>query len=341
MSKYQVHVMTVKPHMAFEKDHSSFEDAVKQLNELAEWQSNEFGEFIDEYTFDDTDTILITAPSGKVVKAWQRYDAVDIASFAKFDRDTLPDVFEGWQIVGHDGFNIHGEDDDPFNLTSYAILVDGAQNIAREWCRTRPDYKVIPVFGGDIEEPEFVSIDNLNPDTIRMIIGTEKSKPGFTIVVIADGDTPYVDSVYSTWEAAKRVFDHMIESKEHLNGDGNLTFVFDHADVLMIAGPDNHFLEVWNRDDPMRAEDFAAFDLFNLPPAVIGWKMVDGQGSLVHGESADPFGLNEKSVLLGTAASDARVWAKETGDVFVAPVFRNAIEEPEFVHEMPSRTLAM
>jgi hypothetical protein len=69
----------------------------------------------------------------------------------------------GWQIVNSEGWSIHGDPDDPFELNSFDILVDDAVEIAKAWAAQHPGYKVVPVMDGDIEEPEFVSQISLSP----------------------------------------------------------------------------------------------------------------------------------------------------------------------------------
>lgn len=68
----------------------------------------------------------------------------------------------GWQIVDPDGYNIHGDDEDPFDLPSFAILVDEARNCALAWTEQNPEFKIAPVHDGDIEEPIFIS-DHIEP----------------------------------------------------------------------------------------------------------------------------------------------------------------------------------
>jgi hypothetical protein len=168
MSKYQVHALSAHPHIAFEVEHESLRSAQKTVNEMKGWMCDQFGEFVDEYTFTDRDTILITDPAGKVVDAWQRDEKLSLVHFSKVSRENMPETFDGWQIVNADGYNIHGEHDDPFGLSSFSILCYDAEDIARSWVENNPGYSVVPVFGGDIEEPEFIVGENLSTETLRM-----------------------------------------------------------------------------------------------------------------------------------------------------------------------------
>lgn len=63
----------------------------------------------------------------------------------------------GWQIINEEGFNIHGDEDDPFELNSFAILTGKAAESAELWVAENDGYEMAPVFEGDIEEPEFIS----------------------------------------------------------------------------------------------------------------------------------------------------------------------------------------
>lgn len=62
----------------------------------------------------------------------------------------------GYQILGADGFNIHGDQDDPFKLNSYDVLVGPAVETARAWREANSGYRVAPVNDGDVEEPAYV-----------------------------------------------------------------------------------------------------------------------------------------------------------------------------------------
>ena len=168
MPNYQVHVLSAHPHLAFEVEHQTLKSAQSTINDMKEWMSDQFGEFTDEYTFEDRDTLLITGPDGKVLDAWQRDEQLDLSHFSKISRENMPETFDGWQIVNSEGYNIHGDHDDPFDLNSFSILCYGAQNIARTWVATNPGYFVVPVFGGDIEEPEFITGDMLLPPAPKM-----------------------------------------------------------------------------------------------------------------------------------------------------------------------------
>lgn len=168
MSNYQVHELSARPQMAFESDHKTLESAQKALNDMKEWMCNQFGEFTDEYSFEDRDTLLITGPDGKVVEVWQRNAELNLDHFARVNRDNMPETFDGWQIVNEAGVNIHGGADDPFSLNSSSVLCYGAEDAARSWVESNPGYSVVPVFGGEIEEPEFVTGDMLSVLTPRM-----------------------------------------------------------------------------------------------------------------------------------------------------------------------------
>ncbi len=168
MSNYQVHALSAHPHMAFEVEHATLNSAQSAVNDMKEWMFDEFGEFINEYTFGDRDTLLITGPDGKVVEAWQRDAELNIDHFSKVNRETMPETLDGWQIVNSEGHSIHGEPDDPFDTNSFSVLCYGAEDAARSWVKSNPGYSVVPVFGGDIEEPEFVTGDMLSVPTPKM-----------------------------------------------------------------------------------------------------------------------------------------------------------------------------
>jgi hypothetical protein len=154
--------------MAFEVEHETLESAQATVADMKEWMSDQFGEFTDEYTFEDRDTLVITGPDGNVIDAWQRDEEIDLAHFSKINRGNMPETFDGWQIVNSDGYNIHGDPDDPFEMNSFSILCYGAEVAARAWAESNPGYSVVPVFGGDIEEPEFVTGDMLSPPAPKM-----------------------------------------------------------------------------------------------------------------------------------------------------------------------------
>jgi hypothetical protein len=69
----------------------------------------------------------------------------------------MPKPVIGHQIIGPDGRNIHGEENDPFDLCSFEILTGEAVEQAKNWVAANSGFKVVPVFEGDVEEPEFVS----------------------------------------------------------------------------------------------------------------------------------------------------------------------------------------
>ena len=168
MAAYQVHALSAHPHVAFEADHATLEGAQSTLSDMKEWMFDQFGEFTDEYTFEDRDTLLITGPDGKVVEAWQRDAEMNLAHFSKINRDAMPETLDGWQIVNSEGYSIHGYPDDPFDMNSASVLCYGAEDKARVWAESNPGYSVVPVFGGDIEEPEFVTGDMLSTSAPKM-----------------------------------------------------------------------------------------------------------------------------------------------------------------------------
>lgn len=62
----------------------------------------------------------------------------------------------GYQITDSNGYNIHGNAEDPFDLSSFEILIGGAVTTAKEWA-SETNFQVIEVRQGEIERPEFVS----------------------------------------------------------------------------------------------------------------------------------------------------------------------------------------
>ena len=106
-----------------------------------------------EFMFADRDELRIEDDDGYVIKTWSREKGVIVENLE--DRDDA-DVI-GWQILNADGHNIHGDDDDPFSISSISILVGEAARLARNWAMQNPGYSVGPVKRGDIEEPEWVS----------------------------------------------------------------------------------------------------------------------------------------------------------------------------------------
>lgn len=116
-----------------------------------------------EFTFSDADEIRIEDDDGCVIKSWSRERGVIVDQVA--ERDDADVV--GWQILNSDGYNIHGDSDDPFGLTSFAILVGDAAASARSWVKDNPGYSVGPVKAGDVEEPEYVSAVRLAAPGLR------------------------------------------------------------------------------------------------------------------------------------------------------------------------------
>ena len=116
-----------------------------------------------KYCYADGDILRIQDEDDRVLKAWSREKGV-----ISEDLDGCDDIdVIGWQILNADGINIHGDSDDPFDLTSFAILVGDAAQSARRWTEATPGYTVGPVRNGDIEEPEFVSSVTLRAPTPR------------------------------------------------------------------------------------------------------------------------------------------------------------------------------
>ena len=74
-------------------------------------------------------------------------------------------ILVGWQIVNAEGWNIHGDENDPFDMSSYDVLKGSAVETAREWCAENPGYKVIEVYDGDVDEPNFVESLETPPPT--------------------------------------------------------------------------------------------------------------------------------------------------------------------------------
>lgn len=162
--KYKIIVLSRCDHFPFEKEHTDLTSAQGVVEHLKEAMSDKNGKFIDEYSFDDDDVILIADPDGKIVHAWQRHADLMPEDFSKLDLSRVSDKFNGWQMMNPDGWNMHGDDDDPYDLPSFAILVDNAVPVAREWVRKNEDYFMAPVYAGDIEAPMYVhSLPDLTP----------------------------------------------------------------------------------------------------------------------------------------------------------------------------------
>lgn len=63
----------------------------------------------------------------------------------------------------------------------------------------------------------------------------------------------------------------------------------------------------------------------------IGWQIVRADGTSVHGDDDDPFGLMSFSVLRGEAVDAASAWVDENEGYAIKPVNPGDIENPEFV----------
>lgn len=107
-----------------------------------------------QFLYSDRDELRIEDDEDLVIKVWSREKGV----IYQFDLSDDPDGnIIGWQIVNADGVSIRAGADDPFDLTSFAILVGPAAKAARDWVAENPGYTVAPVRTGDIENPEFVA----------------------------------------------------------------------------------------------------------------------------------------------------------------------------------------
>lgn len=100
----------------------------------------------------DDDRLQIETSEGVVVRSWSPAGGYQ----STIDFDGATDII-GAQVIGPDGYNIHGQEDDPFELASFEVLTDNAIKTARNWASDHPGYAVVPVFEGDVENPSFVS----------------------------------------------------------------------------------------------------------------------------------------------------------------------------------------
>lgn len=143
-------------------DSPYIEDTFETIDQAVElFESMKTSTFVndgdEEFVFDHKDDILVL-DGDKALLAWNRDEPRDATSYdvSKFQYVERVKKVIGWQIIGPEGYNIHAEEDDPFGLNSFDILVDEAAATAREWVAENPGYSVREVFAGDIEEPEFV-----------------------------------------------------------------------------------------------------------------------------------------------------------------------------------------
>jgi hypothetical protein len=128
-------------------------DKALALLEAAKYATWSDGGGAPEPVYPDADVLSIVGPDGKILKSWSRATGdigPDLASEGR------PPVI-GWQIVNEDGYNIHGDDEDPFGLASYEVMTGGAVATAITWAAANPGYSVVPVREGLVEEPSFVA----------------------------------------------------------------------------------------------------------------------------------------------------------------------------------------
>jgi hypothetical protein len=142
--------------------HEGREAANKHVSDMIEDTYSESGQV--NFLFDGNDDIVVVDEGGQAVSAWNRHSPKSVKDFADFDFGKyLGDDAErkarkliGFQITNLAGENIHGTDEDPFQLTSVEVLTDAAVLTAKGWAVDK-EFLVTEVFGGDIEEPSFVS----------------------------------------------------------------------------------------------------------------------------------------------------------------------------------------
>jgi hypothetical protein len=65
-------------------------------------------------------------------------------------------ILVGHQIADQDGYSIQGDEQDPFNLRSFSILIGQAAEKARAWVKANTSFKLIAIRHGDIENPEYI-----------------------------------------------------------------------------------------------------------------------------------------------------------------------------------------
>lgn len=116
------------------------------------------------HVYEDDDIFRLENQEGEIIRMSSRAQGI----IGEDHTSAEPDLQRlGWQILNSDGHSIHGDEDDPFDLPSFAILVGDAAKAARHWVAQNPGYSVGAVQDGDIEEPEFVSAVSLRAPTPR------------------------------------------------------------------------------------------------------------------------------------------------------------------------------
>ncbi|MDW9481746.1 hypothetical protein GOB57_24160 [Sinorhizobium meliloti] len=158
MTKYQIAVIAEGDTPYIEGNPGSRDEvfeAVKTMQSATMYVNGE-----EKFVFDYKDDILILDGDGSVIYAWNRDEPRDVAAFAGFKiSGTGTRKRLGWQIVNADGYNIHGEEDDPFGLASFEILADDTVKSARQWVAENPGYQVVEAFAGDIESrPSYLGL---------------------------------------------------------------------------------------------------------------------------------------------------------------------------------------
>lgn len=124
---------------------------------------NEHGK--EEFVFGGVEDDIVTVDDQWTpVAVWNRletkspedFKGVDFKGFCASKERLAARSVIGYQIVDENGLNIHGDIDDPFMLSRFDVLKDGAVLTAKSWASDK-DYDVVEVFSGDIENPSFVS----------------------------------------------------------------------------------------------------------------------------------------------------------------------------------------
>lgn len=116
------------------------------------------------FAYEGDDDIVIVDDGGNPVFAWNRHSPKSVKDFAEVDfGEHLADYEErigrkliGFQFRTIDGDIFQGTDEDPFQLSPFDVLTDGAVLTAKGWADDN-FCLVVEVFSGDIDEPTFVS----------------------------------------------------------------------------------------------------------------------------------------------------------------------------------------
>lgn len=110
------------------------------------------------FVYDDNDDIVIVGDDHAAVSVWNRHEQRPFAHYAAFDFSAyLAEEARlrsrrllGFRIINSDGMSIHGTGEDPFELSSDAILTGAAVLAAKAWAEDR-DYLVVEAYGDDAE----------------------------------------------------------------------------------------------------------------------------------------------------------------------------------------------